>query len=454
MKAFVISGERSGVGKTVISLALCSCLAKKGRVQAYKTGMDYLDTSYLSGVTGRPAYNLDSFVQTAEEAAGLFAYGSDSADFSVVEGVRGLFEGSSALSDSGSTAAVAKRLSLPVVLVLNAKSITRSAAAIVRGFQLFDPDVEIAGVILNNASSKRHAEKATMAIEYYCGIPVFGTVPRDQVMEIPGRHLGLVSYQEQEERLDIAEIASFVSECVDVDVLCEVARESVAEENAVSKQLAFRPPIRKRVAVAYDKAFSFYYGETASVLSSLGCEVVYFSPLQDSLPDADGYYFGGGYPELSAEKLSENSGIREEILQAAKEGACMYAEGGGLLYLLRSLSVSEKRYPMCGVFSGDGQMSSAKHLGYVEGHVSLNGKIHAFRGHEFHYSGVSMDAGAEYRIRLSRGEGICQGKDWVAFRNAVGGYTHLMPVSSRDIFRELFFREGDFGDETIQKSMF
>lgn len=442
MKAFLISGDRSGSGKTVLSLAVCSCLAKKGIVQAYKTGMDYLDTSYLSGVTGRPAYNLDSFVQSPEEIFGLFTYGLQSADFSVVEGVRGLFEGSSAFSDSGSTASIAKMLSLPVILVLNARSITRSAAAVVRGFQCFDPDVEIAGVILNNVGSKRHAEKASSAIEYYCGVPVFGTVLRDSVLEIPGRHLGLVPYQERERdssfvrQLDV--ISSVISECVDIDAICDAAREFSFAGNAVSRMLSFRPPVKKRVAVAYDEAFSFYYGETEAVLSSLGCKTEYFSPLRDSLPAADGYFFGGGYPEVFAAELAENAAIREDILSAAKEGAEIYAECGGLLYLTRSLSVSGKQYPMCGVFAGNSRIPAAKHLGYVAGEAFLQGKTLPFKGHEFHYSEVCMESGTEYSFLLSRGTGISGGNDGAVFRNTVAGYTHLMPVSSREVYRGLF----------------
>ncbi len=447
MKSFLVSGDRSGAGKTTITLALCSILAKEGTVQAYKTAMDYIDTSYLSGVTKRPAYNLDSFVQSDEEMEGLFAYGASDADFGVVEGVRGLYEGRDAFSDAGSTASIAKRFNLPVILVLNARSITRSAAAVVLGFQKFDPEVSIAGVILNNVGSKRHVEKASSAIEHYCGIPVFGAVPRDSAMELCGRHLGLVPFYEKSAgdsgfSVKIDEIAGIVSECIDIDAVKAAAREVAPKQNSVSERLSSRPKPSGKVAVAYDEAFNFYYGETDAVISSLGYAVEYFSPIHDSLPDADGYLFGGGYPEIFASKLSENASIMEDIACAAKYGSAIYAECGGLMYLTRSLSVSGNRYPMCGVIPGECIMPAVKRLGYVTGEAYLNGKTLPFAGHEFHYSGVCMDDNADYAFRLSRGEGICGGKDGAVFKNTIAGYTHLMPVSSQDIYREIFAGDG------------
>lgn len=445
MKAFLVSGDRSGVGKTTITLALCSLLGKRGVVQAYKTAMDYLDSSYLSGVTGRPAYNLDSFVQSEEEMHGLFSHGARDADFCVVEGVRGLYEGRNALTDVGSTASIAKRFDLPVILVLNAKSITRSAAATVMGYQQFDPDVSFAGVILNNVGSLGHAEKAREAIEHYCKLPVLGAIPRDQTMELSSRHLGLIPYIERsndsmfKEKID--GITEFVSEWVDIDAIASVAREMEVKENAVSEMLRSRPSINQKIAVAYDEAFCFYYGETEAVLSSLGCEVEYFSPIRDSLPDADGYLIGGGYPEMFAEGLSKNSQMLEDIFLAAKDGRNIYAECAGLMYLTRSIKVDGVKHPMCGVISGDCTMPVKRVLRYIEGEATIRGKKIPFKGHEFHYSGVEVDEGTQYAFNLSRGEGIVGGKDGAIFKNTIAGYAHLMPVSARDIYSELFSEE-------------
>jgi len=190
MKALMIAGDRSGSGKTSITLAIAAILSRSMNVQTFKVGMDYIDPSYLSGVTGRPCRNLDSFVQSSDEIREIFDHGRQGGDIVLVEGVRGLYEGGEALGDQGSSASIAKLLGLPIILVVSARSITRSAAAIVKGFQAFDEGVDIRGVILNNVAGEKHIAKATAAIEHYCGIPVVGTVPRQPEMELAMRHLG------------------------------------------------------------------------------------------------------------------------------------------------------------------------------------------------------------------------------------------------------------------------
>ncbi|NMC90025.1 MAG: hydrogenobyrinic acid a,c-diamide synthase (glutamine-hydrolyzing), partial [Methanomicrobiales archaeon] len=227
MKGLLIAGDRSGSGKTSITLALSALLSRSRTVQTFKVGMDYVDPSYLTGVTGRACRNLDDYVMNRDELEAVFSHGCRGADVAIVEGVRGLFEGAEALTDLGSTAAVAKHLALPVVLVVDARSITRSAAAIVKGFQAFDPDVAIRGVILNKISGARHREKTIRAVEHYCGIPVIGAIPRMEEMELAARYLGLVPYREGvggegfAERIDI--IKSVIGEHVDLDALLEIA---------------------------------------------------------------------------------------------------------------------------------------------------------------------------------------------------------------------------------------
>jgi cobyrinic acid a,c-diamide synthase len=450
MKSLLISGDRSGAGKTSITLGLAGLIARNEEVQTYKVAMDYIDTSYLSGVTGRPSYNLDTFVQSDEEMSGLFSYGAKGADFGIVEGVRGLFEGRDAFTDIGSTASIAKRFDLPTILVIDARSITRSAAAIVKGFQAFDPDVRIKGVILNNTGGGQHVQKAKDAIEYYCGIPVFGAVPRSPDMNLSMRHLGLVPFREGMRNPDFAKVIDavirHVSEHVDIDAIKNVAEDCTPPENSVAKSLSSRPKPDKKIAVAYDEAFTFYYGELDAVLRSQGCETVRFSPIHDSLPEADGYIFGGGYPELFPSELAENATMREAILTKARSGTPIYAECGGLIYLTRSLTLKkgwdkylkDTKYPMCGVFAGDTTMPAGKTLRYVEGTADLGGKSYPFKGHEFHYSGVKMDADTHFAYTLSRGTGIAKGNDGVVFNNAIGSYTHMMPVSSGDILAEIF----------------
>ncbi|MFA5222650.1 MAG: AAA family ATPase, partial [Methanoregula sp.] len=196
MKALLVTGDRSGSGKTSITLALSALLSKKETVQTFKVGMDYIDPSYLAAVSGRPCRNLDSFTLSPAQVQDIFSYGCRGADFALVEGVRGLYEGAEALDDTGSTAAIAKALDIPVVLVVSAQSITRSAAAIVKGFQAFDENVHVAGIILNNVKGGSHTTKATTAIEHYCGVPVIGAIPRMEEMRLAMRHLGLVPYRE------------------------------------------------------------------------------------------------------------------------------------------------------------------------------------------------------------------------------------------------------------------
>ena len=453
MKSFLISGDRSGAGKTSITIGLAGLISESGIVQTYKVAMDYIDTSYLSGVTGRPSYNLDTFVQSDEEISGLFSYGAKGADFGIVEGVRGLYEGRDAFTDIGSTASIAKRFSLPTILVIDARSITRSAAALVKGFQAFDKDVRIKGVILNNTGGGQHVQKAKDAIEYYCGIPVFGAVPRSLDMNLSMRHLGLVPFREGMENPEFAKtihgVIRHVSENVDIDAIKSIAEDVTPEPNSVTGSLSSNPKPEKKIGIAFDEAFTFYYGELEAVLRSRGYEIIRFSPVHDALPDADGYIFGGGYPELFANELAENASMRESILEEAKSGTPIYAECGGLMYLTRSLTIKkgwreysqDTTYPMCGVFAGDTVMPAKKTLQYVEGAAILGGISYPFKGHEFHYSGITMDNYAKFAYSLSRGTGISNGNDGVVFNNAVGSYTHLMPVSSGEILAEIFCPE-------------
>lgn len=449
MKAFLIAANKSGAGKTSITLALASYFARTSTVQTFKCATDYIDTSYHSGVTGRPCYNLDSFIQSPNDIADLFSFGSADADYVIVEGVRGLYEGLESLSDIGSTASIAKQLNLPVIIVVDARSITRSAAALVLGFQQFDPDVRIAGVILNNIGHGKHAEKAKEAIEYYCHVPVLGAIPRSAVMELSSRYLGLVPFREavttDEFRKKITEITDYVISHIDLEKFLSVFDERSSPSLPTRLQPA--PEFGKTIAIASDEAFCFSYGDLIPVLRSCGCHVITFSPLRDELPDADGYIFGGGYPELFCQKLSANRKILSEIKNAAESGMPIYAECGGLMYLMDSIHVRENwqgmgfpaTYPMCGVFSGTADIPVKKRLGYVEGTATLHAKTFTFKGHEFHYSNISLSAEYEFSYSLKRGYGIVDGCDGIRYRNVLASYTHLMPITVVAFLKELFF---------------
>ncbi|MGB4578284.1 MAG: Ni-sirohydrochlorin a,c-diamide synthase [Methanoculleus bourgensis] len=444
MKGLLIAGDRSGSGKTSITLALSALLSRSRTVQTFKVGMDYVDPSYLTGVTGRACRNLDDYVMNRDELEAVFSHGCRGADVAIVEGVRGLFEGAEALTDLGSTAAVAKHLALPVVLVVDARSITRSAAAIVKGFQAFDPDVAIRGVILNKISGARHREKTIRAVEHYCGIPVIGAIPRMEEMELAARYLGLVPYREGvggegfAERIDI--IKSVIGEHVDLDALLEIARDFVppADEHPLYA-VPEAPDVR--IGVAQDEAFNFYYADLFDVLESLGARVVPFSPLRDRLPEAEGYILGGGYPELFGAELEANTRMREGISEVSRNGTPIYAECGGLIYLTDRMLLApgaaggdgERVYDLAGVFSGEARMPAQRRLGYVVGMSAAECPVGeaAFRGHEFHYSAVRLAPGTRYAYRLTRGSGIQDGLDGALQDRTIASYAHLHPVTSQ-----------------------
>jgi Ni-sirohydrochlorin a,c-diamide synthase len=449
MQSLMISGDRSGSGKTSITVAVAALLSRRMKVQTFKVGMDYIDPSYLSAVTGRPCRNLDTFVMNKTEISGIFDHGSRGADLALVEGVRGLYEGAESTDDTGSSASVAKALSIPVVLVVSARSITRSAAALVRGFQSFDPAVDIRGVILNNVSGPQHIRKATEAIEHHCGIPVIGAVPRMPEMELTMRHLGLVPYNEGKTDSGfcdkIAEITGIIGDHIDLERLLALAAPVTGDNGTGEMIFVGDHPADTRIGVALDEAFNFYYADLFDILASDGAAVIPFSPLRDDLPDADGYILGGGYPELFLPELEKNSSLRESLHNRSREGVPIYAECGGLMYLTERICLkkgwqgreNDESYDMCGVFPGETVMPARRVVSYVEGECqgrSPLGNGH-FRGHEFHYSDVCLPPDTHFSFTLSRGKGIRGNRDGALVENTLGSYTHLHPVSSRGMFR-------------------
>lgn len=448
MKGVLITGDRSGSGKTSITLALSALLSRELDVQTFKVGMDYIDTSYLTGVTGRPCRNLDSFVLEPGQIHDIFGHGSQGADISIVEGVRGLYEGAEALSDSGSTADIAKKLDINVILVVNARSITRSAAAIVKGFMSFDPNVKIRGVILNNIKGENHRRKAVTAIEHYCDIPVIGAIPRTDEMHLTMRHLGLVPFLEgrrQGEFLEkIEAVTDIISRHMSVDSLLDIAGE-MPVPSTITPIFSTDHETDLKIGIALDEAFNFYYADLFDILLSLGATPVPFSPIHDRLPEADGYILGGGYPELFAEELEANTTMRESIAEVSRNGVPMYAECGGLIYLTDQIilkkgwkgAAQDVSYEMCGVFSGESRMPSRRIIGYVEGTSASSSPMghHTFRGHEFHHTDVRLEKDTRYSYRLTRGIGINDTLDGAVIDKTQGSYTHLHPVASHSMFK-------------------
>jgi Ni-sirohydrochlorin a,c-diamide synthase len=444
MRALMVSGDRSGSGKTSITLAIAALLSQKITVQTFKVGMDYIDPSYLAAVSGRPCRNLDTFVMGREDLARIFAHGMQGAELGLIEGVRGLYEGAESIGDSGSSAAVAKLLGVPVVLVVSARSITRSAAAIVSGFQSFDPEIDIRGIILNNVAGPQHVRKATEAIEHYCRIPVIGAIPRQPEMELAMRHLGLVPYLEGKtapaflERIQA--VTRMVGDHIDPDALLDLAIPVTPPQGP---DPFFQPPGSPvtTIAVALDEAFNFYYADLFDILGAEGARVTTFSPIHDPLPEADGYIFGGGYPELFLHELEANDRMREAVCDRSREGVPVYAECGGLMYLTEEIrtragwqgSEQEGSSQMCGVFGGSTVMPARRVVSYVEGESLGKNPVGAghFRGHEFHYSDVMLPEETRFSYLLSRGRGIRGQLDGAVRDNTIGSYTHLHPVSSR-----------------------
>jgi Ni-sirohydrochlorin a,c-diamide synthase len=442
MPRLILAGDRSSAGKTTISTGVMSLLHERGmNVQPFKVGLDYIDPSYHSLVTGRQGENLDGFLMSEQAILEAFQHSAEGADIAMIEGVRGLYEGLEALSDIGSTAQIAKILKAPVVLVVDAQSITRSTAAIVKGYKDFDRGVNLKGVILNKVGSDRHAEKAKAAIEKYTGVEVLGAIPRNKGMSLTVRHLGLIPAREGASRVGdfdarIAKIKDIMREHVNVDRLLEIAKS--APKMKTGKQNIFKPEkgAGVRIGVALDEAFNFYYKDNVDLLALKGAEIVYFSPLHDeAIPDVDGLILGGGYPEFFPSELSDNSSMRKSIAEASANGMPIYAECGGMMYLTSALEDENgKKYDMVGVMGGVASMKHIRHIGYVVGQLEKDTPIGAkgtfFKGHEFHYSVLTdVPFDAKFAYRMDRGTGIKDGMDGMLVNRTLGSYTHLHAAS-------------------------
>ncbi|MFQ5957265.1 MAG: cobyrinate a,c-diamide synthase, partial [Candidatus Brocadiales bacterium] len=334
----LIAGTHSGVGKTTLTLALMAGLRKRGLdVQGFKVGPDYIDPSHHTAVTGRPARNLDTWMMGSDACLETFQRAASGADISVIEGVMGLYDGHRDGTGAGSTADLAKLLCSPVILLVDAKGLARSAAALVMGYKGFDKEVPLAGVILNNVSSEKHLQFLKVPIEKHCNLPVLGYLSRNSQLTLPERHLGLIPYGEGKVSADFYTSLVKQLEHVDIERIQEIADSSV--NMPTHPETIFCHPgdqVAARIALARDEAFSFYYEDNLDLLRSYGAELIPFSPLRDStLPsDIDAVYIGGGFPELYARELELNNAMRAEIKMAADTGVVIYGECGGMMYLL------------------------------------------------------------------------------------------------------------------------
>ncbi len=451
----LIAGDRSSAGKTTISIGIMSVLREMGyKVQPFKVGLDFIDPSYHTEVTGRYSRNLDGYLMSEQAVSEVFSHAVEGADIAVIEGVRGLFEGLEATSDIGSTAQIAKTLKCPVIIVINARSITRSTAALVSGYKSFDPDVNIVGVILNNIGSARHGEKARIAIETYTHTPVIGEVRRNDSMKISMRHLGLIPALEGRRRLadfdeNMGKIKNIIKEGVDIEKLISLAKKAEPLPEPIESIYKLHvPEAPPRIGIAYDEAFNFYYMDNLELLELAGAELVYFSPVNDrTLPEVDGLYIGGGYPELFAQELEDNISMRGTIKQASESGLPVYAECGGLMYLTQEIRIDSPAsgnyhmaemqsgtFKMVGAVPGKTLMGSKRVVSYNIGRFvkdTVIGKSGvSFIGHEFHHSEiVELPDETAFAIRLERGTGIKGELDGIFVKNTLAAYAHLHAAS-------------------------
>ena len=441
MKGFVIAGTGSGVGKTSVTTGIMSLLSKRYKVQGFKVGPDFIDPMYHSAATGRPARNLDSFLMDDNTLRNLVGYASDDADVCVIEGVRGLYEGFSGNSDIGSTAYIAKLLDLPVVLVVDAGSLTRSTAAIINGFRSFDPDVRIAGVILNKVSGAQHSDKLDVAMSAYCqDVKVVGKIRKDRENTLGQRHLGLNTIVDAEHS-GVGTLERLV-DTLDLDILMDIA-ESTDSDLPTSSPYVKRDAMAD-IAVPFDDAYCFYYRENLECLEASGFRVRRFSPVAgERLPDADAVYLGGGYPELHAAEISENRDFLDGVRNMAQEGCPILGECGGLMSLCSGMvDKSGTRHDMIGAFGCDSVFVNKRHgPTYVMADTTPDNPLFegGIRAHEYHYSEVTASGNERFGFDVKRGLGIVDKKDGLIFKNTVGTYMHQHALSTKD-WAEGFYR--------------
>jgi cobyrinic acid a,c-diamide synthase len=428
----LLAAPASGSGKTTVAAALMRLFSDRGlRVAPFKVGPDYIDPSHHRAAAGRPSRNLDGWMLPHDTVRALFrraTSGERAADVALVEGVMGLFDGRSGTSEEGSTAEMAKLLSAPVVLVLDAGAMARTAGAVVHGLHTFDPALRLAGVVLNRIASERHFVLCRDAIAQRTRVPVLGWLPKDPALAVPSRHLGLVLAAERP--MDLERLAARAAETLNVDELLRIARSA---PSVPASPDPLPPPCgirRAAIGVARDAAFDFYYEDNLDLLRDLGAELRFFSPLEDAAPPegVGALYIGGGYPELHAARLAANAAMREAIRRFADAGRPVYAECGGLMYLSEALVDQQGvRHPMVGLVPGTSVMQQRVVLGYREAEARRDSPIaergQVVRGHEFHYSALDQ-APASPAYRRVVGEEV-EGTVGGPRGNVLASYIHL-----------------------------
>ncbi|OZA27164.1 MAG: cobyrinic acid a,c-diamide synthase [Hydrogenophilales bacterium 17-61-9] len=430
MPRVFISAAHKSSGKTTLTLGLCAALHARGHsVQGFKKGPDYIDPLWIGMAAQRACYNLDFHMMQRHEIEQQFARAAADARISLVEGNKGLYDGLD-LDGSNSNAAMAKLLGAPVVLVIDARGMTRGVAPLILGYQAFDPDIRIAGVILNNLGGSRHESKLRAVIEYYTNVEVIGAVQHDPGLQIAERHLGLVPANEQQAALTrVQHVGERIAAQVDLDRLLAIA-DSAPEWNVAVTPAASVGMEPVRIGIAHDQAFGFYYSEDLDTLRAANVELVELDTLRaGNLPQLDGLIIGGGFPEVFMDALEANAPLRGSIRSAIEAGLPTYAECGGLMYLSRSLSWQGRTREMVGVVPGDTRMHD-RPVG--RGYASLQPtgddrwqEANPIPAHEFHYSSLeNLPADSIYAYQVKRGHGIDGQHDGYQLHNLLAAYVH------------------------------
>ncbi len=421
----------------MVSIGLCAALSARGHcVQPFKKGPDYIDPMWLSKAAARPCRNLDLYLMDREAIVDTYARHSN--EINLVEGNKGLYDGL-ALDGSNSNAALAKMLGLPVFLVIDARGMTRGIAPLILGYQAFDRDINIAGVILNNLGGGRHESKLRAVIEHYTDVPVIGALHHDERLSIVERHLGLMPSNESRVAAEkIARIGEAIEAQVDLDKLLSL---SVGLPMQIANKAAKFPSQRRvRIGIAEDRAFGFYYADDLDALADAGADLVPLDTINDQcLPDIDALYIGGGFPETCAEELEANVSLRDEIKARIESGMPTYAECGGLMYLSRGIEYQGRVFKMVGAIPGDVKMHS-KPVGRGYVHLKENqshpwprpdAPADQIRAHEFHYSSLeNLPEDSRFAYHVDRGYGIDGERDGIVLHNLLASYTHLRTIGS------------------------
>ncbi|HIC90924.1 MAG TPA: hydrogenobyrinic acid a,c-diamide synthase (glutamine-hydrolyzing) [Syntrophaceae bacterium] len=457
----IIAGLSGDSGKTVISVGLIRALQKRGwEVMPFKKGPDYIDMGWLALAANHPCYNLDLFLMEREQILYSFLHHTQGAQLALVEGNRGLYDGLD-LDGSVSTAELAKLLKAPVVLVVDCTKVTRTAAAIVLGCKLFDPEVTIRGVILNQVATDRHESIIRTSIERYCNLPILGALPRQKNVTFPGRHLGLVPPQEHPSANQAVAIATEVVEkYLKLDRLWKLATD--APPLMVPERLKRNFPKKQRrqvhIGVIRDSAFQFYYPENLEELTRRGARVVEINSLRDKeLPEIDALYIGGGFPETHVKLLSANTSFRNSIREAAHAGLPIYAECGGLMYLGEALVLKGKTYPMAEIFPVTfGLQKRPQGHGYTILEVEKSNPYFSvgciLKGHEFHYSyAINLrDDGISLVFRVKRGYGLDGKRDGLCYKNVLATYSHVHALGTGEWADALVKQATDYKNKRLR----